>query len=56
MLNRVVKDPFFPLVMLWIPGSGPLAILVAWYVDRDMDQLFCEVDKLEKLKYNWKDI
>ena len=49
-------DEFFPRKMYWVPLSGIGSILIAWYVDVDATSLEKEIDSLDKLRYNWKDV
>jgi len=42
--------------MLWVPLSGPVAMLIACYIDAENNRLKLDIEDLEHLRYRFKDI
>lgn len=54
--SSILFDPGLPRVMLWIPLSGPCALLLGSYFDKDMRRMEQDVRELDKLRYNFKSL
>jgi len=52
----IMWDAALPRAMLWVPLSGPFAVILAWYIDSDMVRLREDVTDLDKMRYAFKDV
>ena len=49
-------DAMLPRIMMWVPISGPIAVMLAWYIDSDMVRLKEDLADLDKMRYAFKDV
>lgn len=52
----ILFDAMLPRIMMWIPVSGPIAVMLAWYIDSDMIRLKEDLADLDKMRYAFKDV